>query len=113
MGQNRDRKLFRCGTLGHGRGDGGRRADLRPPALRDDESAHQLVAKAGRYAPAPGAGPDVVLLTAHIVEIWIFGAVMYGPAQMSGTGWVTGQVTHGLPDYVYFSAVVLFHAGAR
>lgn len=43
-----------------------------------------------------------VLLTAHIVEIWIFGAVMYGLVQIGGTGWVTGQVTHGFPDYVYF-----------
>jgi len=47
-----------------------------------------------------------VLLTAHVVEIWIFGVGMFGLARMHGTGWVAGKVAHGLPDYIYFSAVV-------
>ena len=47
-----------------------------------------------------------VLLSAHVLEIWIFGAGLFGLAQIHGTGWVAGHGPHGLPDYVYFSAVV-------
>lgn len=47
-----------------------------------------------------------VLLMAHVVEIWIFGAGMFGLARLPGTGSVAGQMHYGLPDYVYFSAVV-------
>lgn len=47
-----------------------------------------------------------VLLSAHVLEIWIFGAGLFGLAQIHGTGWIAGRGPHGLPDYVYFSAVV-------
>jgi len=52
-----------------------------------------------------------VLLSAHVAEIWVFGAGLYGLAQLHGTGAVVGQALRGLPDYVYFSAVVYSTVG--
>lgn len=47
-----------------------------------------------------------VLLTAHVIEIWFFGFGYFGLAHVSGTGQLMGRQLEGLPDYVYFSAVV-------
>lgn len=47
-----------------------------------------------------------VLLSAHVVEIWIFGAGYLGLAHVAGSGRLAGRDIGGLPDFVYFSAVV-------
>lgn len=52
-----------------------------------------------------------VLLAAHVVEIWIFGAGYFALAHVPGTGELAGRAVHGLPDFVYFSAVVYSTVG--
>lgn len=46
------------------------------------------------------------ILGLHILEIWIFGLGYFWLLQSPALGALHGVPVHGLPDYVYFSAVV-------
>lgn len=46
------------------------------------------------------------ILGLHILEIWIFGLGYFWLLQDPALGSLHGVPVHGLPDYVYFSAVV-------
>lgn len=50
------------------------------------------------------------LLLVHIAEIWIFGAGVWLLVEVLGIGSIVGDV-QGLPDYVYFSAMIYTTVG--
>lgn len=50
-------------------------------------------------------------LTAHVIEIWVFGAAYYMLVESGDFGMLTGSYTHSLLDSVYFSFVAYTSLG--
>ena len=53
----------------------------------------------------------VVILLAHIAEIWLFGIGYFILVEQLHAGTLIGIEVSGLPDYVYYSAVVFTTLG--
>lgn len=53
----------------------------------------------------------LIILGAHVAEIWLFAFGYYFLTGIEGFGSLSGTTIHGIPDYTYFSAMIYTTVG--
>ena len=69
-----------------------------------------------RFPPTPGAGWKIAVLVVgsvfgHLIEISLFGTLIYGLVYDGRFGSLAGNTSAGVSDYFYFSAVTFSSLG--